>query len=47
MENGNLTLSETIGHSSLDFNMAPDTIRSFMLGSSTYNVTWLNNETRK
>ena len=37
-------MSETTGHSSLDFIMSPDSLRSFMLGSSTYNVTWLNNE---
>ena len=43
-ENGNLTLSETTEHNSLDFNMSPDSLRSFLLGDSTYNITWLNNE---
>ncbi|KKM74668.1 hypothetical protein LCGC14_1398030, partial [marine sediment metagenome] len=43
-ENSNLTLSETTGHSGLNFSMSPDSLLSFILGSSTYNVTWTNGE---
>jgi len=43
-ENSNLTLSETTTHNGLNFSMAPDTLQSFILGSSTYNVTWTNGE---
>ena len=43
-ENSNVSLYETTSHNGLNFSMAPDTIRSFVLGSSTYNITWINNE---
>jgi hypothetical protein len=43
-ENSNITLYETTGHSCLNFSMAPDIIRSFMLSNSSYNVTWVNGE---
>ena len=42
--NSNLTLNETTGHVGLNFSMAPNTITNFILGSSTYNVTWINGE---
>ncbi|KKN47245.1 hypothetical protein LCGC14_0664660, partial [marine sediment metagenome] len=42
--NSNLTLNETTMHTGLNFSMAPNTITSFILGSSTYNVTWINGE---
>ncbi|KKL74411.1 hypothetical protein LCGC14_2065160, partial [marine sediment metagenome] len=44
LENSNLTLSETTTHNSLNFSMSPNSLRSFILGSSTYNVTWVNGE---
>jgi len=43
-ENSNLTLYETIGHSGLNFSMSPYSIMRFILGSSTYNITWINGE---
>jgi len=43
-ENSNFSLCETTSGNYINFSMAPDTIRSFMLANSTYNVTWINGE---
>ncbi|GAI72474.1 unnamed protein product, partial [marine sediment metagenome] len=43
-ESSNMTLFETTNHNYLNFSMAPDTIRYFILSNSTYNITWINGE---
>ena len=43
-ENGNITLFETTTHNHVNFSMAPDSLRSFILANSTYNITWVNGE---
>ncbi len=43
-EIGNFTISEKITHNSLNFTMKPNSVRTFLLVKSYYNLTWLNGE---
>ncbi len=43
-EIGNFTLSEKITHNSLNFTMNPNSVKTFLLVKSYYNLTWLNGE---
>jgi len=43
-EIGNFTLSEKITHNSVNFTMNPNSVKTFLLVKSYYNLTWLNGE---
>jgi len=42
--NSNISIRETTLGTTLTFIMSPDSIHSFNLGSSTYNISWVNGE---
>jgi hypothetical protein len=43
-ENGNVTLTQITTGEVFNFLMAPDTLRSFILGTATYTLNWTNYE---